>query len=160
MGDFNRWDTSATPLLQEEALPDVWSATVDAQLAMGSKYKLYVVPEEGEPYYAMPAWATRFVGPNEMKLLDAVVHPIEGSGPGRLEVTEEMRKGSFPMRGIGVLEGLVMFLLSLLLLLLLLSLLMDFKDFEGFSPCDERQVASGSMSATPGWCRRPPRRLP
>ena len=95
VGDFNRWDTSATPLLPEEALPDVWSATLDAKLQMGSKYKLYVVPEEGEAYYAMPAWATKFVGPNEMKLLDAVVHVVDSnSGPQRLEVTEEMRKGA------------------------------------------------------------------
>jgi len=96
VGDFNGWDTNATPLSQEspEVLPDVWSVTLPAatKLVKGSKYKLYVVPEEGDPYYAMPAWATRFVGPNEMKLLDAVVHTLEGSGPGRLELTSEMKE--------------------------------------------------------------------
>ncbi|CAK9014954.1 unnamed protein product [Durusdinium trenchii] len=96
VGDFNGWDTAATPLAQESPdLPDVWSATLPSttKLTVGSKYKLYVVPEEGDAYYAMPAWATRFVGPNEMKLLDAVVHVVDGSGPGRLEVTNEMQQG-------------------------------------------------------------------
>eukprot|EP00438_Fugacium_kawagutii_P030970 Skav201523 [mRNA] locus=scaffold4878:48558:50270:+ [translate_table: standard] len=49
--------------------------------------------QEGDPYYAMPAWATRFIGPNEMKLLDAVVHVVEGAGPGRLDVKPEMKQG-------------------------------------------------------------------
>ncbi|CAJ1334735.1 unnamed protein product [Effrenium voratum] len=96
VGDFNGWDTAATPLAQEsDLLPDVWSCTLPAttNLKVGSKYKLYVVPEEGDPYYAMPAWATKFIGPNEMKLLDAIVHEIKGAGPGRLEVTPEMQQG-------------------------------------------------------------------
>ena len=66
----------------------------------------------------MPAWATKFIGPNEMKpltqicrlvlvavatratpvaavrLLDAIVHEIKGAGPGRLEVTPEMQQGA------------------------------------------------------------------
>ena len=50
VGDFNDWVTSATPLTQEspDAFPDVWSATLPttANLRNGSKYKLFVVPEE------------------------------------------------------------------------------------------------------------------
>lgn len=48
VGDFNGWDTAATPLAQESPdLPDVWSATLPSttKLTVGSKYKLYVVPE-------------------------------------------------------------------------------------------------------------------
>ncbi|CAE7635094.1 glgB, partial [Symbiodinium necroappetens] len=65
VGDFNGWDTSATPLAQEESLPDIWSCSIPT-MPIGSKYKLYVVPEDGDAYYAMPAWATRFTGPNDM----------------------------------------------------------------------------------------------
>jgi len=92
VGDFNGWDTSATPLAQEESLPDIWSCSIPT-MPIGSKYKLYVVPEDGDAYYAMPAWATRFTGPNDMKLLDAIVYPVDGAGPGRLEVPPETLQG-------------------------------------------------------------------
>ncbi|CAE8694328.1 unnamed protein product, partial [Polarella glacialis] len=90
VGDFNAWDTSDMPLTEESApgASGIWSGKIgvakSAGLTQGSKYKLYVVPEVGEPYYVMPAWASRFVFTEQTRLLDAVVWDIEGSAPKRL----------------------------------------------------------------------------
>lgn len=88
VGDFNSWDTQATALSEESEGSGIFSATIPKDqvpgLAKGSKYKLFVHPQEGAAYYLMPAWATRYVYTEATRLLDAVVWPLEGKAPARL----------------------------------------------------------------------------
>mmetsp|Transcript_78474 Transcript_78474/g.202083 ORF Transcript_78474/g.202083 Transcript_78474/m.202083 type:complete len:1723 (+) Transcript_78474:46-5214(+) len=87
-GDFNSWDRNATPLTETKGIPGVWSGNVP-KIAKGSKYKLYIEPAEGEPYWSLPAWCTRYVLTEETKLLDALYWPLEGPSPKPMSVPSE-----------------------------------------------------------------------
>jgi 1,4-alpha-glucan branching enzyme/glycosyltransferase involved in cell wall biosynthesis len=79
MGDFNGWDRQAVSLKKDEAAGflDVWRCQIDPTVAKGlvpgSKYKLHVVPESGQPYDCMPAWCKQVTKTPDTGLLDAVV---------------------------------------------------------------------------------------
>jgi len=80
VGDFNGWDKTACPLTESKEMPGVWSGKMKG-VAKGTKYKMYVEQAEGEPYWTLPAWCTRYVYTPETQLLDAVYWPLEGTAP-------------------------------------------------------------------------------
>eukprot|EP00440_Ansanella_granifera_P029705 gb/GFBE01032266.1/.p1 GENE.gb/GFBE01032266.1/~~gb/GFBE01032266.1/.p1 ORF type:complete len:1114 (+),score=262.19 gb/GFBE01032266.1/:1-3342(+) len=85
VGDFNGWDTRATPLTQETEDSDVWSCTVPSSqasnLRQGQKYKVYVEWPNSSPSWLIPAWATRMTFTHDINMFDAVVYPVERAGP-------------------------------------------------------------------------------
>jgi 1,4-alpha-glucan branching enzyme len=80
VGEFNSWDKTGCPLTEDPQSPGVWFGKVRG-VTKGSKYKLYVEQAEGEPYWPLPAWCTRYVYTPETKLLDAVYWPLTGAAP-------------------------------------------------------------------------------
>jgi len=80
VGDFNSWDTSATPLSRDAAQEDVWTCTVKAPqaaaLLRGQKYKVYATSSDGRGSYLTPAWATRMTFTQDLHIFDAVVWPL------------------------------------------------------------------------------------
>jgi len=80
-GDFNAWDTSATPLAESTESAGLWSCTIRgaacARLTKGSKYKLFIRPMSGGDYWAVPAWSTCYTHTEGTGLLDAVCWPLE-----------------------------------------------------------------------------------
>eukprot|EP00929_Paragymnodinium_shiwhaense_P042980 TRINITY_DN22156_c0_g2_i1.p1 TRINITY_DN22156_c0_g2~~TRINITY_DN22156_c0_g2_i1.p1 ORF type:complete len:1969 (-),score=563.19 TRINITY_DN22156_c0_g2_i1:210-6116(-) len=99
VGDFNTWNTEDMPLEKSKTHADVWVGDIRgpkaAQVKTGSKYKLFVHPEEGEPYYVLPSWCTRFVFTEDTNMLDAVVCPIEEkSAPKPLDTPLRGQSGS------------------------------------------------------------------
>jgi 1,4-alpha-glucan branching enzyme/glycosyltransferase involved in cell wall biosynthesis len=76
MGDFNHWSRTTVPL-RKDAKSDLWGGVIDSTLARGlvpgTKYKVHVVPCDGEPFDCMPAWCRQVVKTPDTGLLDAVV---------------------------------------------------------------------------------------
>ena len=63
IGDFNGWDSTATPLRKGD--DDVWccfiGAPLNAAMTRGGHYRLHVVPSTGSALELMPSWAQRYV---------------------------------------------------------------------------------------------------
>jgi len=80
VGDFNGWDTKATPLTKEPET-EFWGGKISGQQAQalqtGQKYKVYVEWENQSPSWLIPAWTNRMIYTSDMQMFDAVVSPIE-----------------------------------------------------------------------------------
>jgi len=80
VGDFNGWDTKATPLTKEPDT-DFWACQIvgaqASSLLKGQKYKVYVEWENQSPSWYIPAWTNRMTYTSDMHMYDAVVSPVE-----------------------------------------------------------------------------------
>eukprot|EP00928_Gymnodinium_smaydae_P033600 TRINITY_DN2401_c0_g1_i1.p1 TRINITY_DN2401_c0_g1~~TRINITY_DN2401_c0_g1_i1.p1 ORF type:complete len:2034 (+),score=562.59 TRINITY_DN2401_c0_g1_i1:70-6171(+) len=80
VGEFNNWDTTATPLVEDSKREGVWSCEIvgpqAAALQKGQKYKMYVTKPDSAPLYVTPAWATKMVHTKELNIMDAVAWPV------------------------------------------------------------------------------------
>jgi 1,4-alpha-glucan branching enzyme len=81
VGDFNGWNTEATPLAKDTTLEDVWTCEIKADqakaLKKGQKYKVFATKHDGHQVYIIPSWTTRMSYSDELKMLDAIVWPVK-----------------------------------------------------------------------------------
>ena len=89
IGDFNGWDSRATPLTKGDE--EVWccfiGAPLNSAMTKGAHYRLHVVASNGVVEEQMPSWASRYasIAPK----VNAVVWPIRG--PKALEKRLELK---------------------------------------------------------------------
>lgn len=80
VGEFNSWDTRATPLKKECDDLDIWDCKIEGEqarnLQKGQKYKVYVEKENQKPLWMMPSRATRMVFTSEINQYDAIAWPV------------------------------------------------------------------------------------
>jgi len=85
VGEFNDWNTEASPLHKDERLDGVWSCEIASpqseKLRQGQKYKVFVKASDGKCSYVTPAWATKMVYTPDVRVLDAVVWPVQAKAP-------------------------------------------------------------------------------
>ena len=94
-GDFNGWNQAITPLAKAKDNAEIWCCQIgiplNAAMTKGGQYRLHIVPNEGEPWDMIPAWATRYAMNAKTKGQNAVVWPTSITpGPSRKELHQNL----------------------------------------------------------------------